>query len=295
MKRLLLIIGLYMASCTLLLAQQQYTVEGNTYTLKTEVDGTATLLWNTIDGEFRYFLKKNGNIIELKNSRTASGYSEEYKDVLREQTADSPGDIDKVKFTLSGLKNYLDAYNLRVDPDYSSGDEDIRLQLRLGPFAGISNAIYTKNPNDAILLIAGADLELVDEVKLRRHSVVLRFRQTFENDEFVYSASQFSLNYRFKFIKTPKLDVYVNGKFVAYTYSTSDFEVVLDSTVMPPITTIETASGGDLSAPATFGLGADFALGKGFLFVTYNDIVGIGVDSNGNFPIDFSVGYKFRL
>ncbi len=294
MKRLLLIFSFVLASCTFTFSQQQYTVDGQTYSLKTEVDGTIELLWNVIDDEYRYFLKKGNDIAELKNTRSASGYSEEYKDVLKLFTSDSPGNIDKTKLTLASLRNYFRSYNKREDPSYDDSTENIDLQLRLGPFIGLSNAIFTENLENATLFTAGADLELVDEVKLRRHSVVLRFKQTFENSDYTYNASQFSLNYRFKFVRTETVDVYVNGKFVAYTYSERDFNVTTMVNGMP-VTTVESASGGDLNVPGTFGLGADIQLGNGQLFVTYNDIVGIGVDSNGEFPLDFSVGYKFRL
>jgi len=294
MKRLLLIFGFIIASCAFTYGQQQYTVDGQTYSLKTEIDGTIQLLWNVIGEDYRYFIKKGNDIAELKNTRSADGYSEEYKDVLKLYTSDSPGEIDKTKLTLASLKKYFRGYNKRVDPSYDDSTENIDIKLRLGPFAGVSNAIFTQNESNAMLFIAGADLEVVDEVKLRRHSVVLRFKQTFENSEFSYNASQFSLNYRFKFVKTQKVDVFVNGKFVAYTYSSRDFEVTTTNNGVTT-TRIESASGGDVSAPATFGLGADIKLGKGQLFITYNDIVGLGVDSNGEFPIDVSVGYKFGL
>ena len=294
MKRLLLIFSFVLASCTFSFSQQQYTVDGQSYSLKTEVEGTIELLWNVIDEEYRYFIKKGNDIAELKNTRSESGYSEEYKDVLRLFTSDSQGDVDKTKLTLASLRAYFRKYNKRVDPSYDDSTEDIELQLRLGPFVGVSNAIYTQNDENATLFTAGADLELIDEVKLRRHSVVLRFKQTFENSDFTYNASQFSLNYRFKFIKSETVDVFVNGKFVAYTYSERDFEVRSMVNGMT-VTTIESASGGDLNVPGTFGVGADIQLGNGQLFITYNDIVGVGVDSNGEFPIDFSVGYKFGL
>ena len=124
--------------------------------------------------------------------------------------------------------------------------------------------------------------------------MVLRFKQTFENSDYKYNASQFSLNYRFKFVKSSTVDVFVNGKFVAYTYSSRD-DLPNQNFGMPGEPEFFSKSGGDLSAPATFGLGADIALGNGQLFITYNDIVGLGVDSNGEFPIDLTVGYKFGL
>ena len=293
MKRLLLLFGfLFLFSFSSF--SQEYTIDGKSYNLQTEVEGTITLLWNVIDGEYRYFIKKGNELTELKNSRVDGDYQEEFKDVLRLYTNEAPGEIEDTKLTLSSLKAYFDTYNKAMDPSYQVEGPNIDLQLRLAPFVGVSNAIFTENPRNALLLVLGADLELVDELKLRRHAVVLRFKQTIENSDFEYNETQFSLNYRFKFVKSDKVDVFVNGKFAAYTYSTRDDEVN-PLFGMPGEPEFLSKSGGDLSAPATFGLGADIVIGSGRLFITYNDIVGIGVDSNGEFPTDFSVGYKFNL
>ena len=275
-------------------AQQQYTVDGQQYSLKTEVEGTLTLLWNTINGEYRYFSKKGSEIVELKNTRSGGNYQEEYKETLRLQT-DGSASTDDIKLTKGSLSRFFDDYNRSVDPNYTSNKSSIELKFRFGAFAGVSNSIFTMNPQNTLLPVAGVDLEMIDEVKLKRHALVLRFKQTFENSDYKYSASQFSLNYRFKFVKTQTFDIFVNGKFVSYTHVSREFIVVEDNGAGGTITRIETASGGDIQAPATFGLGADVALGNGFLTFNYNDIVGIGVDSNGEFPVDFTVGYKFKL
>ena len=37
--------------------QETYTVNGETLQLKTEIDGKLDLLWNTFDGEYRYFVR----------------------------------------------------------------------------------------------------------------------------------------------------------------------------------------------------------------------------------------------
>ncbi|MDX1463030.1 MAG: hypothetical protein R3359_08235 [Marinirhabdus sp.] len=292
MKRVLLLASFFIAIYTTGLSQESYQVEGETYTLKTDVDGTLTLLWNSIDGDYRYFVKKGNRIVELKNTKTDGRYQEEYKATLEELTADNPASASDINLTLPELRKYVRAYNKRVDPSFSDEDPNIQLGLRLGAFAGVSNSIFTQNPDNNLLPVFGVDLELVDEVKLKRHSVVLRFKQTLGNDDYDFSSSQFSLNYRLKFIKSQKIDVFLNTKFVSYTYSTrNDFPVVqADGSVV-----LESSSGGDLTAHGIFGLGADYQLGNGFLFFTYNDIVGLGIDSNGEFPVDFTVGYKFNL
>lgn len=277
----------------MLQAQQEYTVEGKTYTLNTEVEGTLTLLWNTIDGEYRYFSKKGSDIEELKNTKQNGDYQEEYKKVLEQQTADAVVSTEKVNLTLPSLRSFFVEYNKMKDPNFNDAEKSIDLQFRIGAFAGVSNSVYTENPTNELQPIAGIDLELIDNVKLKRHAVVLRFKQTFESSEYNYSASQFSLNYRFKFVKTPKFDAFVNCKFAALTFSKREIEYVIETD--PPTTVIDDNSGSDFNAPLTFGLGADYKVGNGYITFCYNDIVGINVESNDEFPVDFSLGYKFNL
>ncbi len=269
-------------------AQQTYTVDGKQYTLSTEADGALTLLWAVVDGEYRYFAKKSGAIIELKNTKMNGKYQEEYKGSLKTLTNDAPVSAQNTKLTLPSLKDYFNTYNKKKDPNYTVETKNIQLKTRLGAFVGVTNSIFTDNPTNAFQPVAGVDFEIFDEVKLKRHAVVIRFKQTFESSEYAFSASQLSLNYRFKFVISPRFDAYINAKFVTYTYVERE---VFQGT--PPVAVPQ--SGGDLTAPAIFGLGADYRLGNGYLTFNYNDIVGIGVDSNGEFPLEFTLGYKFNL
>lgn len=294
MKSLFPILALFLIlSAGTLQAQQQYTVDGQTYTLNTEVEGTLTLLWNTIDGEYRYFSKKGSNIVELKNTKQNGDYQEEYKKTLEQQTSDAVVSTEKVNLTLPSLRSFFVEYNKMKDPNFSNVEESIDLQFRLGAFVGITNSVYTLNPTNELQPIAGVDLELIDNVKLRRHSIVFRFKQTFESSEYKYSASQLSLNYRFKFIKTPKFDAFINCKFASLTFSQREIEYVIESN--PPVLVTDNKSGSDFNAPVTFGLGADYKVGNGYITFNYNDIVGLNVESNDEFPVDFTLGYKFNL
>lgn len=272
-------------------SQQPYTVNGNTYTLKTEVEGSLTLLWNTIDGEYRYFSKKENEILELKNTKREGSYQEEYKEVLRKQTADVNISTEKVNLTLPSLHKFFAAYNKLRNPNYTETTKNIDLQFRLGAYVGITNSVYTENIDNTLQGVGSLELEMIDVVKLRRHAMVLGFRHTFESSDYKYSASQFSLNYRFKFIKTPKLDMFVNAKFASFTFFKKE-------TVVIPFggtAHIEKTSGNDFNAPLTFGIGADYKVGNGYITFNYHDIVSLNVDSNKEFPIDFSLGYKFNL
>ncbi len=112
MKSFLPIFVLFLTfSAGTLQAQQQYTVNSETYTLKTEVEGALTLLWNTIDGEYRYFSKKGNDIVELKNTKQNGDYQEEYKETLRQQTSDAAVSTEKVNLTLPSLRAFFVEYN----------------------------------------------------------------------------------------------------------------------------------------------------------------------------------------
>ena len=275
--------------------QDRYTINGKQYDLKTEVDGTLTLLWNTIEGNYRYFSKKGDVIQELKNSKVDGNYQEEYKQVLKLQTSDGSISVDNIKLTLNDLKDFFIDYNSSVDPNFSVQKKIIQLKTRLGAFVGISNNIFTQNPENTSSPTAGIDFEIFEQENLVRHSLVFQFKQTFENSSYKYSASQFSLNYRFKFVKTETFDVFINTKVAAYNHVKKEIVVTEMDQNNNPVTTVVSESGGSFQAPVTFGIGADYALGNGYITFSYNDIIGLVIDSNGEFPVDFSLGYKLNL
>ena len=67
MKKILFLI-LFVGFSFSALAQKQYTINGKTYELKTEVNGTIDLLWNIFDRKYRYFIRKDSMITELVNT-----------------------------------------------------------------------------------------------------------------------------------------------------------------------------------------------------------------------------------
>ncbi len=292
MKRLLLL-PILIFFVTLAQGQtQSYTVNGETLELRTDVDGTISLLWNTFDQEYRYFIKKDGDIIELINEKDGKKYTDSYKKQLASVTADYPVSTDKVKLTLASLRKFTNAYNTKANPDYVTNSTVVKPSYRLGGFVGITNSIYTSNPTNASNTQLGIDFEILDTQALPRHAVVLQYKQTLSSDDYDYSAAQFSLNYRFKFIKSNRIDVFLNTKLATYTSATiGDVETVVDDQIF--IT--EGTSGGSFQGPLLFGLGADIALGNGYLTLNYLDVYSFFLDDNGEFPVDFSIGYKFNL
>ena len=283
-----LLLAILLLGITFSYAQEQYTIDGTTYTLNTETEGTITLLWNSIDGQYRFFSKNGASIEELVNTKVNGDYQEEYKTVLQNQTG---SDVGNLKLTLGSLRTFFDNYNAGKDSNYKKTPK-VQLQTRLGLFAGLTNNVYFENPTNAIQPKIGVEFELIDAAKLKRHGIVFRLSQTFESDDQKVNATQFSLNYRFKFIKKEMIDIYVNTKIATYNYNTS--EVLVPATDTAPMRVEETSSNG-LDAPLAFGLGADFKVGPGYIIVSYNDIVAITQDNNGEFPVDFSLGYKIGL
>lgn len=283
----------FLLFATNLIAQTTYTVADEQLSLKTEVEGTITLLWNTIDGDYRYFLKKGETISELKNTRAEKKFNEEYKQVLENNTNDVTISVDKVKLTTASLKDFFISYNKLKDPNFTFEEKSIQLKLRLGAFVGITNSIFSDNTNNDFLPTLGFDFEIVDDNMLKRHSIVFQFKQTFETDDYKYAASDFTLNYRFKFIKKKKIDVFINTKFAGYSHTIQQ-ELYPDDENEGEFV-LKSATYDNFRAFLNFGLGVDYALGNGFLSFGYNDIVSITNDSNGEFPLDFTLGYKLNL
>ncbi len=294
MKRLLLALcGALFCLTTAIAQTQPYTVNGNSYVLKTEVNGPLTLLWNVIDYEYRYFIKKDSNVTELTNTEKDGGYEQEYKTQLQDATVGVSMNTARLNLTLTSLRKFVNDYNKQVDPNYQDNSLLTHLEYRLGAFGGVTNNVFTFNPTNESTPQFGIDFELYDAKALPSHSVVFQFKQTLSTDKFDYSSSQFSINHRLKFIKSDIIDVYLNTKLITITNAQRDTPVIVtDENMMPREIDDE---GTSLQAPIIFGLGADIKVGKGFITVNYHDAVSIFNESNDEFPVDVSVGYKFKL
>jgi hypothetical protein len=287
MKRLLFTLVLFFSG--FLMAQEVYQVDGESIPLFAEAEGTVSLLWNSIDGNYRYFLKKDNTITELKNTQVEGAYQEEYKEVLKTYVGEDR--VKGVKLTRPDLVRVIDEYNAASDFNYQIKAESVKLKTRLGGFVGMTNYPYFINPDNTLLPQLGAEFEIIDEVKLKRHSLIFQFRQIVGNSDYDFSSSQITLNYRFKFVKTDAFDIYVNAKVAGYNYISQDIDVIENDGSVTNIS----GSGGEFQAPFALGFGADIALGKGYLTFLYQDVVALNLEDNGNFPVDIAVGYKFNL
>lgn len=291
MKRLLPLLMLF---CTLqLVAQKNYKINDQNYSLKTAVDGQLSLLWNVIDGEYRYFSKKGGEILELTNTKKEGAYQEEFRSVLVKHTPDYSELRASVDLTLPSLKRFYTAYNVATDDTFTDNTQGIVLKTRLGVFAGITNFAFSGLPNQEgkYLPQLGANFEIIDEAGLKRHAIVFQLKQLLASSDYDVTSTQLSLNYRFKFIDSQTVSVYINGKIAEYVYVKQDIAFVENN---GDILNIK-GDGGDFRVPFAFGLGADVALGNGFLTFGLYDLAALNLSDNGEFPIDAVIGYKFNL
>lgn len=287
MKKILVAI-LFCMAFQIHYSQQTYNVNGESLELKTEVDGKLDLLWNTIDGKYRYFVKsEDGTITELKNTKNDNNdYQEEYKSTLRNLTNGMP--TDNLKLTLYSLKSYIDSYNASVDSNYTSTSTESSVQFRLGFSGGITNNPFVGNPDNAKTPMIGAELEIFEANSLPRHSGFLQARHAFESDDFKYSATELALGYRFRFINKETFSIY--GQVKLTTINFSDF-TFLDENDME-VDSNETS----FDIPFIFGIGSDIKVGNNsYITIIYGELFAAFLDNQGNFSTDIAVGYKFNL
>ncbi len=286
MKKIVIVICFFL-SISLIKAQETYTVQGETLQLKTEVEGQLDLLWNIINGQYRYFVRTSTNeIIELKNTKNENRqFQEEYKATFQNLTGVS---TDKVNLTLTDLKKYIDDYNLAQDSNYISSIYNAKLQLRLEIFGGITNSPFINNPINSISPQLGAELELLDGNHIKRHALFMPLRHVLKTNDFKFTTTELALGYRFRFINLKTINVFAQTKFATLNFLKNTVPGPNDI----PIEITETV----FDIPFTFGVGADIRLTESsFLTLRYNELFAVLIENNGNFSTNITLGYKINL
>jgi len=289
MKKLLVLL-LFFCSFFTMNAQETYTVNGATYELKTEVSGELTLLWNSIDSQYRYFIKQSNNIQELVNSKGENGkYKEEYKALLTSLTGNDAG---KVKLTLPSLKSFITKHNASVDNSIETTDKEPNVSLRLLGFGGITNHPYVDNPDNTKLPQFGIEAEVFGVSNTPRHALYLGLSHALKSDDFEYSNTQLYLGYRFRFINAERFNLYANATVATYNFTkTTNTFILEDSSIV-----IDKTSKNSFDAPFSFGIGGDIKITKNsYITLMYNELIAIFLDNEGNFSTNFVLGYKFAL
>ena len=269
-------------------SQNTYTINDQQLELKTEIDGKLDLLWNTFNGQYRYFVRtEDGQIQELKNTKgTDNKFQEEYKSILSKLT--NGQSTEKLKLTIFDLKKFLDNYNASVDSSYTSVQKESKVKFRLGFSGGITNNPFVGNPENKIAPLIGTELEVFEENSLIRHSGFLQVRYAFESDELQYSTTEFSLGYRYRFLNKSTFSIYGQVKFATLNFTTATVIGSNNSELNINVTAFD--------IPLIFGIGSDIKVGENsFITIIYGELFAAFLDNQGNFSTDISVGYKFNL
>jgi len=290
MKKIIYILC-FVLSVSFLQAQESYTINGETLELKTEVDGRLDLLWNIIDGKYRYFVRTEDNTItELKNTKVDGDFQEEYKTLLEELT-NNYASTKRLNLTLFSLKEFIDTYNSSVDSNYETQTSRNKFQFRLGVFGGITNSPFVTNPDNKTTPLFGTELEILDANRVSRHAVFMQLKYVLEQDDIKYSTTELSLGYRFRVINKETFSLYANMKFATLNFSSATVVRDINGTI-----TTEELNETAFDVPFIFGVGADINVSKNsFITLAYNDLFALFLDNQGNFSTDFSIGYKFNL
>jgi len=272
-------------------AQDIYMVEGEQLQLKTEVEGKLDLLWNIIEGKYRYFVRTETNtIIELKNTKKDGKFQSEYKDILTEFTNNTMP-TKRLNLTLFSLKEFIDSYNSSVDSTYQSTATRNKLQFRLGVFGGLTNSPFVTNPDNLTTPLFGAEFEVLDVNQISRHAAFLQLKHVVEQDELQYSTTELALGYRFRVINKETFSLYGNVKFATLNFSNALVVTDNNGTI-----TTEEFNETAFDVPFIFGVGADIRVTENsYITLAYNELFALLLDNQGNFSQDFSIGYKFNL
>lgn len=272
-------------------AQELYMIEGEELQLKTEVSGKLDLLWNIIDGNYRYFVRTDTNtIVELKNTKVDGKYQFEYRDLLTELT-DNSKSTKRLNLTLFSLSEFIDDYNSTVDSTYESTVSRNKLLFRLGVFGGLTNSPFVTNPDNLTTPLFGGELEVLDVNQISRHAAFFQIKHVLEQDELQYSTTELALGYRFRAINKAKFSLYANVKFATVNFSNAVVSTNTNGTI-----TTEEFNETAFDVPFIFGIGADIRISENsFITLAYNELFAILLDNQGNFSQDFTIGYKFNL
>lgn len=288
-KTKILLFGLFFCLALPAAAQKVYIIDNDTLQLNREVKGPLSLFWTEEDLKYRYFVQKGNRMVELLNPNGNGRYKEQ----LTELTTDAKVHTRDVKFVLYSLRHFTNTYNSLVQEDYVKNESTRNIKQRIAIFTGLSNNIYTDNPENILAPVAGLEYEFYDPNLAPRHSAFLQLRHNFDQDEYRYSATHLSLNYRYKALYFKDFDLHVDARLATLYYSSETVSVKND---MGEVVAVQEERGFTFTAPLSFGIGSDIKVTpKSFITLGYNDIFALVLESNGNFPIDFTVGYKYSL
>jgi len=290
MKKLCILLIVFISSLTNSYTQIQHTINGQTLTLHLETEGTLDFLSYTNKDERHLFIRdQNDSIIELINTKDIDNtYFQEYKEQLEFLTKGSNMSADDVSFGVYSIKQFIKAYNSGGLQRYAYTGEKVKAKARVGFFGGLTNIPFIENLNNKSTPFFSGELEFFQDQEMPRQTGYFAIKQTSNTNDIQYQSTQLALGYRFRFINQPQFNIHGNLEFAAFTFSKSVVEIPDE-----PSISVHNKS---FRIPIIFGLGSDIRItDTSYITLTYYEIVSVLVDNNGHFPVDFGIGYKFDL
>ncbi|MEM6516985.1 MAG: hypothetical protein AAF688_12435 [Bacteroidota bacterium] len=265
-------------------SQEQIVIEGETVDVITEANGKLDFLYKLEDRTYRYFIRKEDNtIIELKG--------DEYKEQLARLVSDTNLSPEKVKFTKTGLKKFVDAYNKKRDVNYQITDTS-RVEFWLMPFAGITNNPFITNETNSLFGQFGAEIEIRERNISPRSAVYMKVRHVLNNDDLDYSTTEIALGYRYRFKLSEKFYMFPDVKFATLNFVNATLPVEDEEGEISILNFRDT----NFDVPFIFGIGLDYQISEtGFITFNFNEIVAANLKNQGNFSTNFTLGYRFSL
>lgn len=267
-----------------------FVIEGDTLKLTEQVRGELSLFWNESPEKPRFFVRKGDRMLELKDSLQAGRpqYQTELESLT--QNPDQAGDLD---FSLTDLESFVRSYNEQMQRQNLEGESRPVFASRIGFFTGLSNNVYADNPDNVLAPLIGLEFEMFNPQVSWRHSVVLDLEQSFKREGYRYTATQLSLSYRYRFLQLNRLQIYVDATLGRLLYERDEYSVLDEQ---GEVLALRDEADFKLQAPLSLGIGADFQVTQnGYITFGYNEVVSATLDSNGSFPIDITLGYRYQL
>lgn len=262
-----------------LVAQNNYTVNGESLILYMEEQGDLNLLTERSQKTYRFFILKQDKIIELT--------PENYQTKLNELTKDEQLNVSKVNYNIRSLSQFIQLYNEK-SREASTVSE---LDWRIGVWSGLSNFTNFTNEFNVNTIFTGIELELFSPTHHTRNSLFTHVRGTFPiDDELGVEFIELMLGYRFKLINTNQFHLYFDSELVTFGRYTESFVVENSNSEINETSQTNTS----LSTPLGLGIGAAVFLSEELLLTFgYSNVVRLGESTRSDFPIDFRLGLKF--
>ena len=277
--------------CTGLRGQEVFIIEEDTLNLAAEVRGDLSLFWNKDTLNPRFFVRKENRMLELKNTFLQG--RPQYRSELERITQNPQNSIVDLEYTRESLGSFVRAYNRDILQQKAERESRRVFASRIGFFTGLTNNVYSENPDNVLAPLLGVEFEMFNPQFSWRHSIVLELEQSFKREDYRYTAIQFSLSYRYRFLQLNRLQIYGDASLGRLLYERDQYRELDEQ---GEVLDLRDDSEFKLQAPLSLGVGADFQVTQnGFITFGYNEVVSATLDSNGSFPIDITLGYRYQL